>query len=367
MLSKIKLLKTADILFGSILISFAKLFIRPEKEIPQNIKSILLVRPGGIGDAVLLIPSLKILKKHFPGSRIDILAEKRNSEIFKNNTLITNLYLYDDFNTKNPLKVLKNSYQVVIDTEQWHKLTSVVTYLTKAPIRIGFSTNGRTEMYSHSVEYKQSDYESLSFLNLVSVLTGKKHRLNINGGFLNNKNKIENEEFLNYRKKFKLIIGLFTGATVKERRWGVEKFAELAENLISKNYGIVMLGGRDDLRETAEIDKILKSKDFINMTGKTSLYETSQIIANLDLLISSDSGLMHIAYGTGTCTLSLFGAGIQNKWAPKGKNNYVINKNLACSPCTKFGYTPDCPIRVKCLTEISADEVSSKALEILAG
>ncbi len=366
MISKIKLLKTADKLLGSLIIFFAKLFINPENETPENIFSILIIRPGGIGDAVLLIPAIKILKKHYPGSHIDILAEKRNSGIFKNNSLITNLYLYDDFKTNGLFKILKNSYQVVIDTEQWHKLTSIVTYLTKAPVRIGFSTNGRTDLYSHSVEYKQSDYESVSFLNLVSVLTGKKHRFNTNGDFLNINNKFENEEFSNYKNRFKSIVGLFTGAKVKERRWGVKKFTALAENLMANSLGVVILGGKDDLNETAKIERILDKKDYLNLAGKTSLLETVEIISNLDLLISSDSGLMHIAYGAGTSTLSLFGAGIQEKWAPKGNNNHVINRNLACSPCTEFGYTPDCPIKVKCLAEISVEEVCSKALEIIA-
>jgi len=365
MISKIKILKAADKIFGSIFVSVSKIISKPSKTIPQKISNILVIRPGGIGDAVLLIPTLNTLKKHYPESKIDILAEKRNAGIFKDNPLITNLYLYDDFKENGLVEVLKNSYQVVIDTEQWHKLTSVVAYLTKAPIRIGFATNGRAGQYSHPLEYKQSDYEAVSFLNLASALTGKKHRFNINGGFLKINSKVENNEFSKYKKRFISTAGLFTGATVKERRWGVKKFSELAENLLANGIGVVILGGNNDIPEVDKITRVMGNKDYLNLTGQTSLNETSAIISNLDLLISSDSGLMHIAYAVGTKTFSLFGAGIQEKWAPKGPDNYVINKNLACSPCTKFGYTPNCPINIKCLNEISVDEVCSKALKII--
>jgi ADP-heptose:LPS heptosyltransferase len=94
--------------------------------------------------------------------------------------------------------------------------------------------------------------------------------------------------------------------------------------------------------------------------------ETAAIISQLDLFATGDTGLMHIAYGVGTPTVSLFGAGIQKKWAPIGENHIAINKNLSCSPCTKFGYTPRCPYGVKCLSEITVEEVKEAVLKLLS-
>jgi ADP-heptose:LPS heptosyltransferase len=65
--------------------------------------------------------------------------------------------------------------------------------------------------------------------------------------------------------------------------------------------------------------------------------------------------------------LSLFGPGIQKKWAPRGQGHVVINKNLDCSPCTKFGYTPRCKKNAECMKRITVDEVVEKALELLEG
>ena len=365
MFSKIAILKTADRVIGGLAVSASGLFLDPEKTSPEKISNILVIRPGGIGDAVLLIPSLKVLKKQFPDTNIDILAEKRNAGILRGNKLVNSLYLYDELSPSGLLAVLKNRYDAVIDTEQWHKLTSVVSFITKAPIRIGFNTNGRGRLYSTAVEYKQSDYESGSFLNLVSELTGKKHRFNTKASFLDVENLIQNKEFREYNKGFNSIVGIFPGATVKERRWGVQKFSELTENLLNNKIGVVILGGTNDIPDADRICRILGRKDYLNLTGKTKLDETTAIISQIDLLVSSDSGLMHIAYGTGTKTVSLFGVGIEEKWAPRGPGNFVINKKLACSPCTKFGYTPGCPINVKCLNEITSGDVLNKTLEAL--
>jgi len=81
--------------------------------------------------------------------------------------------------------------------------------------------------------------------------------------------------------------------------------------------------------------------------------------------VSGDTGLMHLAYGVGTPTVSLFGAGIQEKWAPPGVNHLTINKHVPCSPCTKFGYTPSCPYGVRCLGEVTVEEVRESVLDLL--
>jgi ADP-heptose:LPS heptosyltransferase len=75
---------------------------------------------------------------------------------------------------------------------------------------------------------------------------------------------------------------------------------------------------------------------------------------------------MHVAYGVGTPTVSLFGAGIQRKWAPAGGIHIAINKNVPCSPCTKFGYTPKCPYDVRCLSGITVEEVKESVVTLLA-
>ena len=293
------------------------------------------------------------------------MAENRNAGIFKSCKYIENLYLYDDLKNPGLFKALNNRYDVVIDTEQWHRLSSVVAYITRAPVRVGFATNKREALFSNTVEYRQDDYEAISFINLIKEFTGKEYKFDKNEAFLGTDGVPGNRDYIDYRKNHKTVVGIFSGATVKERKWGANNYSLVAEKLLENNIGVVLLGGKTDMKDSAHLERFLSQSDFLNLIGKTALDETINIISNLDLLISADSGLMHIACGVGTKTVSLFGAGIQEKWAPQGIASQVLNKNLSCSPCTSFGYTPNCPYNVRCLSEINVDEVFSKVMNSL--
>ena len=363
---KIKLIKLLDYCVGKPLCLFLSLFVSNGRT-NKDYKKILIIRPGGIGDAVLLYPSLKTLRNSIQDIQIDILAEKRNAGIFKGCKYIGNIYLYDDLKSMGVLGVLNKNYDAVIDTEQWHRLSAVVGFLTRADVRVGFATNERKGLYTNPVEYKQDDYEAVSFLNLVSEITGKKHKFIKDKPFLDIESSSDYKDFRLYRNNHKAVVGIFSGATVTERRWGASNYSLLANKLLDSKIGVVILGGSNDLKDSEYFTRLLHDRDYLDLIGKTAMEETINIISSLDLLVSADSGLMHIAYGVGTKTVSLFGAGIQNKWAPQGTDNHIINKNLSCSPCTSFGYTPKCPIGVKCLAEIDADEVFKTVVDVLPG
>ncbi len=377
---KIQILKKIDAIVGTPAVHLSRL-IRPRKsqiysltdlQSPGSRKfdklNILVIRPGGIGDAVLLFPALKILKEIYIDCSIDILAEKRNQGIFENCEFINELILYDNDPIESLKKVFCNNYEIVIDTEQWHRLTSVVAYLTRAPVRVGYGTNERSRMFTNVVQYSHDEYESQSFLNLVSGITKREYEFDKNSPFVpvNDSGYSDlNKQLAEYASKWDSIAGIFSGATVPERIWGVDKFIETTARLLASNIGVVILGAKSELEDCIKIEQTVGKGNILNLTNKTSLYQTAMVISKLNLFISADTGLMHIAYGVGTPTVSLFGAGIEKKWGPKGDKNININKNLPCSPCTSFGYTPGCPIGVKCLQDISVDEVISLARDQL--
>lgn len=377
---KIQILKKIDAIIGTPAVHLSRL-IRPRKSefyslddlqspVSKNFDKlkILVIRPGGIGDAVLLFPALKILKDIYANCNIDILAEKRNQGIFENCEFINELILYDNDPIKALKKVFSNNYEIVIDTEQWHRLTSVVACLTRAPVRVGYGTNERRRMFTNVVQYSHDDYESQSFLNLVSGISKREYEFDKNSPFVpvdDSRYSDLNKQLIEYSSKWDWVAGIFCGATVSERIWGVDKFIKTTAKLLESNIGVVILGAKSELGDCIRIERSVGKDNILNLTNKTSLYQTAVVISKLNLFVSADTGLMHIAYGVGTPTVSLFGAGIEKKWGPKGDDNININKNLPCSPCTSFGYTPSCPIGVKCLQDISVDEVVNSSKKLL--
>jgi lipopolysaccharide heptosyltransferase II len=352
---KIKLLKYLDQLLGRLLVSCLPIPVAGESCPPH---SVLFIRPGGIGDAVLLIPTISAVKKHYPETSINVLAEKRNAQIFALCPEVDDVYCYDQL--PEFWKVLPRRYDLIIDTEQWHRLSAVIARLIRSKRKIGYATNERSKLFTDPISYSHDDYEALSFCHLLQPLSADVN-CELKEPFLIVPGSVKSAEKL-LPRAVKNYVVLFPGASIPERRWGGQRFAELAERIAALDYPVVVVGGKEDFAVGEAV--VAKAQTTLNVAGKTSLLETASILKDAALLISGDSGVLHIAVGLGTPTVSLFGPGIVNKWAPHGSRHTVINHQLPCSPCTKFGTTPPCPIGAKCLKGISVDEVFS-AVEAL--
>lgn len=351
------LLKGVDALLGA-----AGVYCLPQASVKKpasEFNRILLIRPGGIGDAVLLAPAIRLIKTIYPDCQLTILAEHRNAGVFALIPGVKRLYCYDT--PSEFIQTLRNNYDVVIDTEQWHRLSAVVARFIRAPIKIGFATNERRRMFTHTVPYSHDDYEAESFLHLLEPLK-LVPPADWGNPFLivpeNTKNRVNTllEPF-----QGKPYFAIFPGASIVERRWGRERFRMVAEGLQQHGYGIAVIGAAEDSSDAGHITVA----GGLNLAGRTSLAETAAVLARSALLVSGDSGVLHIAVGLGVPTVSLFGPGRALKWAPLGNQHIVINKQLPCSPCTTFGTTPPCPYDARCMKEITVEEVVTAASHLL--
>ncbi|MBF0563786.1 MAG: glycosyltransferase family 9 protein [Nitrospirae bacterium] len=338
------------------------------------IRLVLFIRPGGIGDAVHLIPAIRAFKAMIGSAEIHLLCEKRNAGVFSLCTEISRIYLYD----KGPglLTCLANRYDAVIDTEQWHRLSAIMAVLSRAPVTVGFGTNDRKILFTHSVAYSHDDYEVLSFMHLLEPimepmlgpLTATAPTFDDDAPFINVGEDVGEPEagLQNLLPLYPgdTLVSIFPGASVKERQWGGHRYGLVSAALIARGLKVAIIGAPSDTLHARAIIK--QCPACLDLTGKTSLAGTAAVLKRSGLLISADSGILHLGVAVGTPTVSLFGPGIEKKWGPKGKRHRIINKCLPCSPCTEFGYTPTCKINVKCLSMITEDEVIEAAVELLA-
>lgn len=354
----IKLVKKIDGVIGRLLTSLLPL---PSKSnIPVSLHTILIIRPGGIGDVVLLAPVINFLRVAYPAVTLSVLAERRNAGVCALIPAIDHFYCYDK--PAEFMQALQGRYDLVIDTEQWHRLSAVVARLVRSSMKIGFGTNERSRMFTHSVPYSHDDYEMVSFSRLFEPLTGACAALDGTTPFLTvPSDATAAAEKLLAPLGDQQVVVIFPGASIVERRWGAARYKAVAELIQKKGYAVVVVGGADDL-----LDGLAIAGDCgLNLAGKTTLAETAAVLARAVLLISGDSGVLHIAVGLGTPTVSLFGPGRALKWAPQGDHHTVLNKGLPCSPCTTFGTTPPCPHKARCMQEITVAEVVNAAIALL--
>ena len=145
------------------------------------------------------------------------------------------------------------------------------------------------------------------------------------------------------------------------KRWPADKWIQLANFYKEKNYNVYFLGKNKSLE--TEYQSVLKKDSVISLLGKTSLEEATYLLSLVDLVITNDSGLMHITASVNTNLISIFGSSSPFYTPPLMKDQFgeVVYKALKCSPCFKR----ECPLQhLNCLNNISAEEIFTN-LQIL--
>ena len=348
MINSIEILKQIDSFLGPILLK-----IMPAKSPgikPKIIKRILVIRPGGLGDALLLLPALKAVSKKFKHLKIDILCEPRNQQAFQTVSFINKILFYT-----NPFDLFgayKKKYDLIIDTEQSHYLSAIITKFLRADLKAGFKVNNRQKIYDISIPYHHDVYEARMFWNLIF------QTLNINESFA--------WDFPYFKNlKTSLLPGiagnkyicLFPGGSIEEKLWPEKCWAKTINHIVKTGYCCILLGGQKEITQIKTILKFCQTKKIINMCNRLTIPETTRILQKASLLISTDSSILHLGVLADTPTISLFGSGTEIKWVPQGEYHKVINKNLDCSPCTKFGTIPPCPNKNACMLQITTKDV----------
>lgn len=325
---------------------------------PDGVRRALVIRPGGIGDAVLFYPMLDVLRKAWPEARIEVLAERRNAGVFGANDRVDAVHVYDGRFGASLAALSRQPFDVIIDTEQYHYLSAVIAYLLKSPIKCGFDTRGRGGLFTHRVHYSDQTYEVFSFLDLARAITGRESAFDPDAPFFPVRESLLEEASVRYgiaRGRGTIVVQ--PGASIVQKCWEPEKFMVLARWAASRGLRTILVGGPSEAAAARFIADGVPDGRVLNLCGRIPLRETAAIVAQSDLYVGSDTGVLHIAYGVGTPTVHLFGPGVLEKWAPRGSRYRAISKQLPCSPCIRYNYVPPCPYDTECMRLISAEEV----------
>jgi heptosyltransferase-2 len=154
----------------------------------------------------------------------------------------------------------------------------------------------------------------------------------------------------------KPLIGMNPGATYGLAKcWTPDRFGELGKRLAEKWQARILLFGKEEERPIAhEIQRHLGAKG-IDLTGKTSLLQLAALLERCALLVTNDTGTMHVATAVGTPVVALFGSTPPHITGPWGDDHVVVKKDVDCSPCWKRV----CPTDHRCMELITVDEVES--------
>ncbi len=145
------------------------------------------------------------------------------------------------------------------------------------------------------------------------------------------------------------------------KRWPEEYYARVADQYSSRGWEVWLLGSQHDAQVTAQITALCAAK-CINLAGRTSLAQAIDLMSLASLVISNDSGLMHVAAALGRPLVAVFGSSDPSVTPPLTPNSAVVTLNLNCSPCFKRR----CPLgHLKCLRDLTPARVSTAAERLI--
>ena len=137
----------------------------------DTVRRILVIRPGGMGDMIMLLPVLSSLHEHFPDAALSIVCEKRNLNILDLAGPAGEVLAYDREPLRALWKLRTTRYDIALDTGQFHHFSALFAYWSGAPVRVGFKINPpRNALYTHLVNYAPEASEGEQFMRLLSPL-----------------------------------------------------------------------------------------------------------------------------------------------------------------------------------------------------
>lgn len=372
-----KIFRFFDRYFGIPFVILLALFTRKKRRLPiENIQNILFIKLAAIGDAILLIPTLRKLKQSFPDATLTFMCSDINLPIIEKIPYvdkIINCRVYDFL--KNPLKFFKfikelrkTKYEVIIDAAQWERIDSVIVCFAKKDYSIGFKTKGQWKHVINDavVDHSRTKHELENFMDLLIPLGlipfGKK--LEYDELQLEYYLTPEDREFRDtfwkdngLENKVVLCFHPGCGDNGKPREWKIDNYIELGKRLheFDEDIRIVITGTKT---ERILCDKLYEGiKDFaINTAGCYSLEQTAAIVERAKLMICSNTGILHISTCVGTKTIGLHGPTNPVKWGAYSKNAVAIQSDKFCSPCLYLGHDYGCK-HPTCMLHITVEEV----------
>lgn len=365
---KIRLLKLLDATLGMFLcwVGGRLLFILHRERVPTDfhavdIKRILVIRPGGLGDMILLQPALQELHAQYPRVRIDLVCERRNEAIASFSSCPVTVITYDAQPLRLLFRLCAGGYDVVLDSEQFHYFSAVMALLSRAPVRIGYKINpGRNPIYTHLVNYDLAGYEADEFMKLLRPL-GIVAPARLAGCLAPPEATLPETMgplwLKVYEQGLRLVL-VHVGTSVRHKTWAPEKFVSLVRSLGDlPNTVVGLIGGRGDAGMAEHVaEQVDLPHKVLMLAGRLSLPQTAKVLAKGALFVGGDSGLAHLAAAFGVPSVVMFGPSDAGKWARASERVVVVKKDMACSPCFIFGYHKHCRT-IACMQQVGVAEV----------
>jgi len=332
---------------------------------------ILVYELNWLGDILFSVPMLRVLKKNFPGSLITCAVVPRYAALLENNPYVDSVIKLSDkrgifsFSDKNDfLRRIKRERFDMCFLLKPSASKTIMAVLAGIPKRVGFS--GKKGLLTSEVALPESGVHRVDQLLLLAKAAGVESADTFYEYPVKEKNILQAGMLIGERgSKGGHIVVMNPGGNWDAKRWGKENFIELARGLINDygNITVIITGAAKDIPLAEKIVAGCSDERCFSVAGKTNIDTLAALFKESDVVVSADSGPLHLASAAGARTIGLFGPTSPKITGTRGRaDNVIISHDPGCRvPC----YEEVCGKAHACMKLIKPSEVLEEVKKIL--
>ncbi len=306
---------------------------------------ILIIRFSSIGDIVLTTPIVRCIKQQIKGCELHFLTKKSFEHLLSSNPHIAKVHLLENRESLTIKKLKQEKFDYIIDLH--HNLRTL-----KFKNGLGVTSYSFPKLNFKKWLLTHFKIDKMPKLHVVDRYFETVKPLGVKNDFIGlDFFTDENVSILGKVPKCSFIT-VAVGAKFKTKQLPIEKLIAICKGMKTP---ILLLGGKEDIVRGEALKNALHDQQIENWCGKLSIQESAEMVKHSKLLLTHDTGLMHIASAFQTKIVSVWGNTVPSlgmyPYRPENENSFSIHEvnNLSCRPCSKIGYDK-CPKKhFKCM------------------
>jgi heptosyltransferase-1 len=305
---------------------------------PVARRKILIVKPSSLGDVIHSLPFLNAVKSCYPEAEVHWVISRGLEGLFEDHPMIDKMVVINKDEWKSLSKsgrtireitrlfrsLRRERYDIVIDLQGLLR-SGLITMAVNAPLRIGFeeAREGSRFFYNRKVRGGRELHAVDRYLKIAAALGCDAEKAVFPFAPAQTGERAKVAESLG---AYAVIV---PGARWDTKVWSAMNFGRIAGALPWRS---IVVGGNADVPRADVVVGVSGGKA-VSLAGKTGLRELVDIMKNAVLVISNDSGPMHIAAALGVPVVAIFGPTSPERTGPYGQGHIIIRSEVACSPC----------------------------------
>lgn len=334
----------------------------------MSVNKILIRGPNWVGDSVLAIPAMKAIRAHFSGAEMTLLVRPWVAGIFTSVPFINRVWSeprpsgFADW-SRVTREIRKRGFDLAMLLPNSFE-SALMVFLGRVPERVGYGTDGRGLLLTSAIAPPRETLHQVDYyLALAEAVSASVENPSI--GI-----EATAEERANARKLLRAegipegepFLVLNPGAAYgSAKRWREDRFARAGDTLAQEMGLRVAIIGSETERLIGEAVRSRMKSNTAVLSGKTSLETLIGVLAESSLMITNDSGPMHIAAALGVPTVAVFGSTDERVTGPYGPRTKIVKHPVECSPCL----LRECPIDHRCMERVETEDVCQAARELV--